>query len=382
MANCIEVALVTDSDVFAGTERHMLDLAVALREADQNVAVTMICPKPSPLAERSEQVNLPVIVISPSRTSQLVDLSTVRVLRRLLKTNRVQILHVHNSRTALHAVLAKVLARRGEIIVTQHCLDRAHTAHGGIKTKFFAAVHRWVNRNVTQFIAISRAVQERLVDYDASLRDRITTILHSLPAPDASTLAPRETVRGELGINDSTALVVAASRLEKEKDVATLIAAMAKLKATGTDARCIIAGEGAERPVLEAQIEAINVADCVRLLGFRSDALALIRAADVLVLPSSVEGFGLVILEAMALGKPVVVTDAGGPREVVANRETGMVVPPRDPQAMADALGKILSNFELQEQMGQAGRRRYENQFRPERMARAVTDVYQRVLAS
>jgi len=155
---------------------------------------------------------------------------------------------------------------------------------------------------------------------------------------------------------------------------------MAILCARYPQAVCILAGEGAERSALEAQVARHGLQANVLLAGFYSDALSLINAADLFVLPSSVESFGLVQLEAMALGKPVVATQVGGPAEVVQDGATGFLVPPRDANALADAIEKVLSDRSLAGQFGQAGRARYEQHFQPQRMAEETLAVYRAAL--
>jgi glycosyltransferase involved in cell wall biosynthesis len=117
----------------------------------------------------------------------------------------------------------------------------------------------------------------------------------------------------------------------------------------------------------------------VRLLGFRTDALSLMWAADIFVLPSLAEPFGLVLLEAMSLGKPVVATSAGGPLEIVLAGETGLLVPPAQPHELALAINQLLADPEKAIEMGRKGLERYKERFTTERMARETVAVYRKV---
>src|SRR4051812_18563274 len=128
----MNVALFTDADVFAGTEKHLLDLALALRETQDDVSVVLVCPVPSPLATRASEAAIPVIAVPPSSASGVLSGRTVRILRRHLRRGRFEILHAHNGRTALHAALATRLSGRGQVVVTQHFLEPAHTALHGL----------------------------------------------------------------------------------------------------------------------------------------------------------------------------------------------------------------------------------------------------------
>ena len=115
------------------------------------------------------------------------------------------------------------------------------------------------------------------------------------------------------------------------------------------------------------------------MAGFRTDAHCLVKAANLFLLPSLAEPFGLVILEAMAFGKPVIATEAGGPKEIVEHLKTGLLVPPSDPQALSDSIIQLLSNQEIAAAMGEAGRKRFETHFTAERMTKETIEVYKRV---
>jgi glycosyltransferase involved in cell wall biosynthesis len=141
----------------------------------------------------------------------------------------------------------------------------------------------------------------------------------------------------------------------------------------------VIAGEGELRPALERQIKEHHLEKHVLLAGFRPDVLSVHKAFDIFVMSSVTEGLGTSLLDAMACAKPVVATAAGGIPEVVAEGETGFIVPPRDHQAMADAIVQLLKEPALQERLGTAGRARVRDRFSADRMLRDTLRVYQRV---
>lgn len=210
-----------------------------------------------------------------------------------------------------------------------------------------------------------------------ALGKKVTVILNGISPPDTVNLTPTQRIREELGIYQDAPLIVCAARLEQEKDVTTLIASMKTVLAEFPDARCVIAGQGKQRTELEAQIARDGTTGKVVLAGFRDDAISIIAASDIFVLPSLAEPFGLVLLEAMALGKPVIATAAGGPLEIVNSGESGLLVPPRDPAALADALRALLRSPQMRESMGVQGRERYEQHFTTRTMARVTLRVYE-----
>jgi glycosyltransferase involved in cell wall biosynthesis len=143
---------------------------------------------------------------------------------------------------------------------------------------------------------------------------------------------------------------------------------------------CAIAGTGSQRDEMQRVIDSTGTTR-VRLLGFRDDVLSLINAADIFVLPSPAEPFGLSIVEAMALGKPVIACATGGPLEIVQPEITGLLVPPSNPATMSAAVERLLKSEELRRRFGKNGRSRYLEYFTAARMAREISRVYERALA-
>jgi glycosyltransferase involved in cell wall biosynthesis len=370
------VLLFTDSDAYAGTERHILDLAGSLPA--QGVGVGIACPSPSPLAERAASMGVPVTTIAKNG---LLDQPALKSLRSLFKQNAIDVIHVHNGRTAMLAAVAHRMARRGHCVSTQHFITPSRVNRTGIKAVLSRMAHGWVSRHTDRFIAISRAVERGMAERDDGHPGRIFIIPNGIADFDAKSIVPSSKIRQELGIGPQTPLVVSATRLASEKAVDSLIDAMAQLRTSHPTACCAIAGEGAERAALANRIEHLGLGDSVRLLGFRNDVASIIAAGDVFVLPSVNEPFGLVLLEAMALSKPVVSTAAGGPLEIVEEASTGLLVSPRRPDALADAIGRLLSDRPAAQEMGRRGRLHFEKHYTAGAMAAATAAVYRRAVA-
>ena len=371
----LRVALFTDSDVFAGTERYMLDLGCALR--DLGAAAMIACPTPSLLAERAAAEGLTVIPISKAG---LINRPAVKMLAGMFQSGQLDIVHANNGRTSLASAMAVRRACKGRFVATQHFLDPEHVSHTGLKSVIFHAAHRWVSRYMAHCVAISEAARAGVLKRGEAPEQKVTTILNGIRPLDPHQFASPAEIRAGLEIDLDTPLIVCAARLEKEKDVRSLIAAMTEVKTAFPEVRCVVAGQGAQHAILTAQIAEAGLQDTVQLLGFRTDAQALIQAGDIFVLPSLAEPFGLVILEAMALGRPVIATDAGGPPEIIENGETGLLVPPSDPPALAAAIRRLLTDRKATEAMGRRGRERFEARFTAARMAQDMLELYRRIL--
>jgi glycosyltransferase involved in cell wall biosynthesis len=365
--------LLTDADVFAGTERHILSLATALKT--QGVAVAIGCPVPSPLAERAAQEGITVISI-PKRG--LIDWRAAKQLRQLAKAHKVQIIHAHNGRTTLAAAIGLRGLCEARLVSSQHFLQPARLRRRGVVALISRTIHHWMNGRIHRFVAVSNAVAQSL-DGQAHAQ-RVRVVPNGVAACDGSKLHPREDLRRELGIAFDTPLLVCAARLEPEKDIATLITAMAEVCKRFPNSHCVIAGRGSMQQTLADQIDRLGLNDHVRLLGFCDDALSLINAGDCFVLPSLAEPFGLVLLEAMSLGKPVIATRAGGPLEIVEDGITGLLVPPSDAQALSAAMIQVLADRAAAAEMGRLGKARFEAQFTDRKMAEAMNTLYEELI--
>jgi glycosyltransferase involved in cell wall biosynthesis len=165
------------------------------------------------------------------------------------------------------------------------------------------------------------------------------------------------------------------------KDHRNLIAAAAQLAAARPDVRFLLVGEGELRPEIELQVNNLRLRDIIILVGFRSDIPQLLAAMDVVVLASHHEGLGTSLLDAMAMARPVVATAVGGIPEIVIEGETGRLVPPRDPVALADALLALVADAALRARLGAAGRKRLLERFSAEAMVERTESVYRALLA-
>ncbi len=367
----MNILLFTDADVFAGTERHMLDLAIGLRAL--GVTPTIACPRPGILADRASAAGFPVLAIPKIGG---IDRNAIHVLARRLRSGEMDLIHAHNGRTHIAAAFAVKKAGRGKCVATQHFLSPARTTRTGIKALLANHLHRRASAFTAHTIAISDAVRNAALARGDDVPEKITTIRNGSSPPDLGGAAEPSIVRGALGIGLDVPFVYCAARLQKEKDIPTLIAAMRDVVVLHPEARCCIAGEGDQLPLLQRQIAECNLAAQVQLLGFRNDIPSLLRACDIFVLPSLAEPFGLVLLEAMALGKPVIATRAGGPPEIVEDGKTGLLIAPKNSAELAATISELITDREKRLAFGITGQERYRSHFTVERMAHEVLSVY------
>ena len=166
--------------------------------------------------------------------------------------------------------------------------------------------------------------------------------------------------------------IVAAGRLHPKKGFDILIRAIGKLRAYDLEVTCEIAGEGDERGALEALIRELDLAPCVKLVGWTDDVAGFLATGDVFAFPSHQEGFPLTLLEAMAVGLPVAATEIDGPNEILKDGVNGRLVPDDDVDRLAEALGELVADPATAVQLGQAGRTLVLKEYGPDQLARRL----------
>jgi glycosyltransferase involved in cell wall biosynthesis len=294
--------------------------------------------------------------------SPLRDLLALIELILLIRRERPDVLHANSSKAGVLSRLAAVVARVPIRIFTVH--GWAFEAYSGPASW----VYRWADRlaGLCTTLTICVAEHERSTGVSAHTcrRGRTVVIRNAVdvaPAPKA-------------GLNGGTPRLVTVGRLKAPKDFGTLTRALAALPSGSFEA--LIVGDGPDRPRVEAEVERFGLVQAVRLLGERPDVPELLASSDVFVLASASEGLPVSVAEAMAAGLPVVASAVGGVPELVVDGETGLLVPPGDPELLASALGSLLADPGLRRRMGSSGRERAEELFDLAAFLRAHVELY------
>lgn len=362
--------LVIGGDV-AGGQIVALRLARAARARGDRVV--FLSPSRGPFAEIVERDGMRVELVDVSRTFKLGGaLRLILLLRRL----RVDVLHTH---TALAAnVLSRIAGRLGGAAVVSHVHIENHFRPSRLARAVHTVLDNGSARLASRVLTVSESTRAALVaqGYPPSLVE----VVHNGIDVESEAAKSGAGLRAELGVPYGAPLLCEIARLCDVKGQRELVEATALVP----EAHLALAGDdleqgGAFRAMLEMLARERGVADRVHFLGYRADAGAVLDQADVLVLPSWVEGLPLVVLEAMAHAKPVIATPVGGTAELVADGETGLLVPSRDPAALAAAIRTLVGDPELAARLGRAGRERVEREFSEAGMARRVLEVYDEV---
>jgi glycosyltransferase involved in cell wall biosynthesis len=360
----VRVAHLLISGDVAGGQLVALQLARALN--DRGGDAIFVAPDRGPFAERADGFATHVVDVS-----RLHRLGGARKLAQLLRDERVDVLHTHTLAAA--NAIGRIAARRAGVPVVSHLHIENHFRSATERLLRFAD-----NRTARSTAALVAVSEDTKRAYERQgYPQRIEVVYNGVELDGAGGSG----LRAELGIPDDAPLVGEIGRLCDVKGQRELIEALTQVP----DVRAVLVGAdleqgGAYEADLERTAERLGVRDRVVFAGRRENAAALLAELDVLALPSWTEGLPLVVLEAMAQRRPVVATPVGGTPEVVVDGETGLLVPPRNPDALADALRRLLADADLRRRMGDAGYERVRTRFSADAMTSRMLEIYDEVV--
>jgi len=318
----MNIAHVLTSLEIGGGERLTLDLAGGQAAAGHQVSVVSLAPPPDgPLAQAFRERGVAVQRVAKRGG---VDPTLPARLALLFRRQRVGVVHLHNRLPLIYGAPAGRLA--GAVVV--------HTRHGPRPSgRAQQLLLRGAARLLHAYVAVSPELATLARDRGESAAETIFVIENGIDVDRfQATLERRRRARATLGVPDDAWVIGAVGRFAPEKDYPHLVRAAAPL--LGDAARLVIVGDGAEMPAVKEAVTAAGVPRFVTLPGARHDVADLLPAFDLFVLSSWMEGMPLVVLEAMAAGLPVVATAVGGLPKLIADGETGYLVPARDEAAL------------------------------------------------
>lgn len=358
----------------AGMENHLLELLPGLCSRGLDVTL-LILVEPAKAAEpitayaaQLRNLGVQVELIEMPRD---LDIRLIGQLARKFREAGYDAVHTHLIHADLHGVIAARRAGIRYVFCTAHNDDKFRHL---LPIRLFQA---WLWQRINAGIAISEALRQFLLKVEFAPPKRIHTVPYGFdPAKVAVNPEVRAELRDSLGLSSHTFIAGSVCRLTEQKGVQYALEAFRQVVDQHPDAHYVIIGDGPLRADLQARSIALGVQDHVHFLGWRSDARSLFAAFDVLLMPSLWEGFGLVALEAMAAYIPVIASCAGALAEIVADRQTGSIVPAANPGRLAAAIINLLDNPAQAQAMGQNGRRRLEAQFSVDRMIDSTLQVY------
>lgn len=367
------VRLITRLNI-GGPARQALALARWLRPEHDTV---LGAGTPTESEGELSDADVPVYrlpLVRPLRPA--TDARALPAVRRLIRQHQAELVHTHMAKAGTVGRLAAASVRpRPRTVHTYH----GHVLDGyfsrGVERAFVAG-EQALARLTDVIVAISPEIRDSLLDLGIGTPEqyRVIPLGFDLQAHRA-VVGPSGALRERLGLKDDTPLVGVVGRLVPIKDHSTLLQAMARLP----DAHLAVLGDGELRAVLEAEVATRGLAQRVHFVGWWTDIPAALADIDVVALSSRNEGTPVSLIEAGACGRPVVATDVGGVRSVVADGESGLLVPAQDPVTLAHALGRVLGDADLSRRFGRVGRAR-SAAFEQDRLFGDIRALYQELL--
>ncbi len=347
-----------------GAERLALTIA---QQLDRHTFRSVICcmEERGALADEAERAGIEVHALRMQHTGKW---SAFHRLCDLLRATQPGVIHSHNFKPFYYASLARL---RGA--ASAH----VHTRHGAFTREHrFEWRYRLLRPWADSLVTVSEDGRRKLSHASGLPLGKISVLPNGVDTTRFQPTTNKTFERTKLGLLKDCPAIANVARLSPEKDLPTLLRAFAILLRSCPNAELWIIGDGSERPMLASLSVELGIAAKTRFLGARNDVADILRAADVFALSSISEGLSVALIEAAASGLPIVATDVGGNREIIDPPNAGLVVPPRDPQALAEAMQRLLRDTPMRAALGVAARSRAIAHFSLQSMIDSYSQLY------
>ncbi len=304
------------------------------------------------------------------------DLRGLHRLTEFLKRSKYDLVHTHTSKAGFVGRLAARRAGSPRIVHTVQGFS-FHEESGAATRWPYSALERLAARWCDRIVAVSEYHRDWALRLGIGAPGQLVAIPNGIPPERVLATESREVTRQSWGLSGDQCAILATGRLALQKGFVYLLGAAPILAARmPRPFRILIAGDGPLREDLEARARALGVTDCVTFLGFQAQVGDLLAAADVVVVPSLWEGLSIALLEAMAAGKPIVTTRIGSNREATWEGDAALLVPSKDPEALAEAIIRLDSETTMAGALARRARARYEAFYTEGRMESAYRELY------
>ncbi|MDZ7359769.1 MAG: glycosyltransferase family 4 protein [candidate division KSB1 bacterium] len=360
----MNILFINSIQMFGGGEIWMLRTLRALQERGHRV--WLCCRPETEVGQRAIAQGIPVESIKFSGDFNPV---TIFQLARFMKRQRIEVVLTNmDKELRLGGMAAKIAGVPA--VIPRRGID-------------YPLKNRWRYRfayNVlaTKTIANSQATKRALLREAPWLHPESIEVIYNGIDVQPFLHASARPWRSKWSLKADEPLLGFVGQLDERKGIRVLLAAFARIKSEVPRARLVLVGHGPLREMIESEVKRQQWEDAVLLPGFLEDVPGVMQAIDVLLLPSLWEGFGIVLIEAMAAGKPAIGTDTSSMPEIIVDGQTGYLVPPGDSEALARRAMELLKNPALREQFGHAARRRVAAKFTLERMIDQLENLFQR----
>jgi len=298
------------------------------------------------------------------------DMGLLLRLKKLMQENEIDIVMT----TLFYADVMGAIAGRMAGVKAVFSWETISAPEWLIKRRLWP--YQFAMRYCTKVVSVSKATAKFLIEERGVPAEKVMIIPYGVNLRHY-VVGDGNAVRQRLGLNGKDFIVGMVARLHPQKGHQYLFEAAKPIVAQYPHVKFLIVGDGEIRKELEESVQRMNLSSNVKFLGHRTDVNDLLTAFDVFTLPSLFEGLPNVVLEAMSVGKPVIATSVDGTVEAVVHGETGLLVPPKDPEKLKDAFIQIIENREQARNMGKKGRQRIEDVFSLDKQVEAFQNLYE-----
>jgi len=369
----IKILEMIDKPFLGGGQINLLSLAKSLDKKKFDVSV---CSQSGgPLVDKVRENNIKHF---PVCFRKQIDRRIVREIVSILKNNHFDILHTHGGIAGLYGRWA---AHKCGVPVVVHTLHGIHYLHyRNIILKYlYMLLERFFSKFTDAVIFVSDADRKKAERLELVPISKMVVVKNGIDFSESKTEVTATKKKEDIRIGISQPVVGTVARLHRQKGIPYFLKAALKICRVFTEAKIIIVGSGPLKKKLRRMAQNLSLGDSVSFLGEREDGPQLISLFDVFVLPSLWEGLPYVLMEAAALAKPVVVTDIDGVSELVKNMETGILVPPGDPESLARAVIYLLQNKEVASKFGENFKKDITSRYSLSRMVYKTESLYLRL---
>ena len=372
----VKVCHVAMGDLWAGAEVHLLALLTYLVRLEK-LDCSVILFNEGRLAEELRKLSLSVIVISEKTHNPL---TIAYHLAKIFRTIRPDIVHTHKYKDSILATVAARCVGVPHVIRVVHGMPEPFKGLSNVNMSLYTIVDRLVAGSlVDKIIAVSSDIERALVRvYGAT---QVVRIHNGIDLEIVQIRTARLQKRKEWHLAETAMLVGTVGRLVPVKGHAVLLEALDILHRSHRTVNLLIVGDGPLRGHLEGEVRRLGLEAFVRFAGHQAESYDFINMMDVFVLPSLHEGIPMVLLEALALQRPVVATRVGGIPEVIEHGRTGLLAEPSDASSLASFIQQLSEDPTLAASIGKAGRTRVETEFTAGTMAGKTAELYEQVCA-
>ena len=375
MVDKIRILYVIDALEFGGGERGFSQLSTGLNK--KRFKTYLASHPDSKLEQMAKRDNIPFIPIDMDRK---VNFKTIAQLLSSINQNRIHIVHSMGARADFFARMAVRKLPKTSLVCTVAMPVEGFDI-GFIRKIVYKIADRFSSRYVTQFIAVSKAIKEQLVRKRNIHSGRITVVYNGVELDQYNqNMNASEKTRHSLGITDDYPIIGTIGRLVYQKGYSHFLQAAKQVYEKKKYVRFVIVGHGPEEDNLKNMAKSLGISHVCSFAGLRRDIPELLSAFDVFVLSSVLEGLPRIVIEAMAMGRPIVATDIDGVSEELEDGKTGLLVPPKDAGALAKSIIDLLVDKAKSFQMGINARKTAEEKFGVDIMLKKVEKVYEGLL--